>query len=178
MTNDKYPTIKLKYSLYKTGAWIAVLILVLIALGFDASGHPVETGPHSITPTGASIAFVFVAGCLIFAYYQLLQKMKRNPALVISKEGVVFPRFASQLIPWTLVRDIGLRSVGKRNAQVVELLLRDDIPAELRSKVARKQWLNFRKDRIVVTVVPWGFSGMSEARIVEAFQSYYREFAS
>ena len=72
MTNDKYPTIKLKYSLYKTGAWIVVLILVLIALGFDASGHPVETGPHSITPAGASIAVVFVAGCLIFAYYQLL----------------------------------------------------------------------------------------------------------
>ena len=174
MKDEMFPTIELKYSLLRTGLWIVFLMFWLVIIGSDR--HPVETGPHSVTPTGNAIAFLFLSGCLIFAYYQLIKKMKTNPAIVISKEGLVLPRFTSQLIPWTAVKEITFRSVGKRNAQVMDLLLGDDLPAELREAVARRRFQNYRKDGTVVTVIPWDFSGMSEAGIIEAIQRYYREF--
>lgn len=174
MKIDTYPTIKLKYSLLRTSLYIVFLMFWLVIFGFDR--HPVETGPHSVTPTGNAIAFLFFGGCLIFAYYQLIKKMKTNPALVISKEGLVLARFGSQLIPWTAVKEITFRSVGKRNSQVMDLLLGDDLPAELREAVARRRYQNYRRDGTVITVIPWDFSGMNEAGIIDAIQRYYREF--
>jgi hypothetical protein len=171
-----YPTIELKYSLLRTGLWIVFLMFWLVITGFD--GHPVETGPHSVTPTGNAIAFLVIGGCLILALYQLIKRMRINPALVISKQGLVLPRFSSQFIPWTAVKEITFRSVGKRNSQVMDLLLGDDLPAELREAVERRRYQNYRKDGTVVTLIPWDFSGMSEAGIIEAIQRYHRAFGT
>jgi hypothetical protein len=179
MATDNYPRIELKYSITKFAVTLAVLLGVVVYFGLVAHGDIVETGRRAIGPHFAMVLLAIFLGCLLFAAYQITEMGIRKPALVISEEGFLFPRFSSQLIPWPLVKEINVRPLGENpSATFVEILLNDDIPQVLRSEIGRKSWLNFRKDGPVITVVPFALAGMSQTQIIGSLESYYREFGT
>ncbi|WFS02029.1 hypothetical protein [Rhizobium tumorigenes] len=177
--DDPFPRRTYYYNLQKIAFIFISLMSITIISGGIYFGY-ISGGPE-LRRTSALVLLAICCIVLLVFALRLWRMKPLRPAVIFDCYGFQESRFVLQPIAWSYIERIDLKAkplAASRDQELryIEVLLKNDIPQALYKQLSRSQWLNFRKDALLVTILPYVLSNTDFDRFSSLLIEYYYHF--